>query len=310
MGLQEHRQAKRGAETVKVKHQHSPAQHAVLITAYKNPQQIVDIVNYLNSGFKFYVHVDTRSKMDTSRLGDIENVHVFQRHAVKWGSINHLHSILLLSKEALSDPMNQYFHLITGQDFPVKSADHILHELDTSNDYLEHFRLPSEYWQDNGGMDRLEYYNPYEVFDYRTLTGKIIIKLLVMAQKILKIKRRDPRNIFPLLFGGSSYWSLSRRSVQYVIDFTNTNPAAIERLKYTFCSEEIYFQTVLLNSSLSSNIVNDNLRYIDWSPHRSGNPAFLDDSDYEKVRASNKIFARKFHETTSERLRKLLIEVR
>lgn len=70
----------------------------------------------------------------------------------------------------------------------------------------------------------------------------------------------------------------------------------MKTMQFTFCSEEIYFQTVLLNSEHAKNIVNDCLRYIDWSSGRGGYPAFLDVTDYEKIKTSNNIFARKFRE--------------
>jgi hypothetical protein len=50
------------------------------------------------------------------------------------------------------------------------------------------------------------------------------------------------------------------------------------------------------------------LRYIDWVTRRGGSPAFLDNTDYEKIIISNKIFARKFHEKYSEELKMNLIK--
>jgi hypothetical protein len=93
-----------------------------------------------------------------------------------------------------------------------------------------------------------------------------------------------------------------------VVDFTNNNDNVMKRFKYTYVSDEIYFQTVLLNSMIAGDtIVNDNLRYIDWSSKKRGLPAFLDITDYEKIKLSNKIFARKFHEVDSDELKRLLI---
>jgi hypothetical protein len=51
------------------------------------------------------------------------------------------------------------------------------------------------------------------------------------------------------------------------------------------------------------------LRYIDWASGRGGNPAFLDNTDYEKIKISNKIFARKFHENYSEELKRKIVEM-
>ncbi|MDR2683370.1 MAG: hypothetical protein LBB64_05820, partial [Dysgonamonadaceae bacterium] len=71
--------------------------------------------------------------------------------------------------------------------------------------------------------------------------------------------------------------------------------------------EEIYFQTVLLNSEYAKNIVNDNLRYVSWKNAREESPAFLDNDDYEEIKMSNKLFARKFHEKHSEELKRRLM---
>ena len=281
---------------------------AVLITAYKNVEQIVDIIDYLGDNFEFYIHVDKKSTMDLSPIEERDYVHVFKNFYVNWGSVNHLKSILFLSKEALVDKKNQFFHLITGQDFPVKPVNYFYNELDIRKDYIDYFEMPAKNcWMDeNGGMDRIEYYRPFEVFNDKSTMDRIILQVLFKTQKILKIKRKLPAGIFQKFYGGNTYWSLTRDSLQYVLDFTNENEKAIKSMNHTFCVEEIYFQTVLLNSKYAFNIVNDNLRYIDWSSERE-RPAFLDATDYEKIKLSNKLFARKFHETNSDKLKQLII---
>lgn len=124
---------------------------------------------------------------------------------VNWGSFNHLKSILFLSEQALDDKRNGYFHLITGQDFPIKPTRYFFEELDTQKDYLEYFEMPEKRWPGNGGMDRLEYYLPYEIFDYKSIIGKIIIRTLEIMQKLIKLKRRVPYSAFHKLYGGSTY---------------------------------------------------------------------------------------------------------
>ena len=281
---------------------------AVLITAYKNVEQIVDIINYLGDNFEFYIHIDKKSTMDLSPIEGIDYVHLFKIFHVNWGSVSHLKCILLLSEKALADRRNEYFHLITGQDFPVKPVNYFFNELDMRKDYIGYFAMPAtDCWtEENGGMDRLEYYRPFEVFNDKTMIGRKILRSLLFIQKKIKRKRKYPRAIFPDFYGGGTYWSLTRDSLQYVLDFTNKNEKAIKSMNYTFCPEEFYFQTILLNSNRACNIVNDNLRYIDWNSGR-GRPAFLDTTDYEKIKSSNKLFARKFHESDSEELKRLII---
>ena len=93
--------------------------------------------------------------------------------------------------------------------------------------------------------------------------------------------------------GGATYWTLSREILQLALNFTRQNPAFFKRFKYTFCAEEIYFQTVIMNSEYSINVINDNLRFIDWENGTGGGQAFLDESDYEIIIKTNKFVTRK-----------------
>jgi hypothetical protein len=61
--------------------------------------------------------------------------------------------------------------------------------------------------------------------------------------------------------------------------------------------DEIFFQTIILNSSFARRAVNDNLRYIEWKDPDAGSPAILRKSDFQKLASSSKLFARKFDMT-------------
>jgi hypothetical protein len=281
---------------------------AILMTAYKNENQIHDIIDYFGDDFEFYIHIDKKSSMNLSEnYGGRNNVHVYKEYIANWGSVNHLAAILLLSKKALEDERNGYFHLITGQDFPTVPASYFKNELDTARDYLEYFELPTDRWP-YGGMDRIEYYNLFEWFNFKKNIGELCIRTVRQIQKALKIKRKTTlHKFFTQLYGGSTYWSLTKNSLQYVVNHTNKNPKVFKTMKFTLCAEELYFQTLLVNSPHIQTIVNDNLRYIIRDPERGGYPAFLDETDYEEIKKSNNIFARKFHESKSVTLKNLLI---
>lgn len=281
---------------------------AILITAYKNENQIIDIINYFGKDFNFYIHVDKKSPMNLSKTIREDNIHIYKKYIVNWGSVNHLKAILFLSKEALENKQNEYFHLITGQDFPIKTKKYFTYELNKEKDYLTYFEMPANCWV-NGGMDRVEYYNFYEYFNVKNLAGRFILKCILKIQKVFKIKRKKTLfNYFEKVYGGSTYWTLTKESLQYVLELTNRKPEVLKTMKFTICAEEIYFQTILVNSKQIKNIANNNLRYIDWNTESGASPAFLDETDFEKIIRTENIFARKFHEKSSEKLKKLLME--
>ncbi len=287
---------------------------AILITAYKNFEHLVDIIDFFDESFEFHIHVDKKSKVPKSifeKISARKNVKTFlQKYRVNWGGVNHLKSALFLASKALQESDSQYFHLISGQDFPIKNI--MQFKKMTSgykfNDYLEYFEIPTKTWaNENGGLDRIQYYHLFDMLD-----AKKYIKWLwkfVSMQKKLHLKR-PIKNKIPKLYGGSTWWSLSRETLQYVIDYTNKTPYLINRLQYTFCPEEIYFQTVIMNSGYSKKVINDNLRYIDWESTRIGkysaSPAILSSSHFDEIAVSKKLFARKFDHPISDNLKVML----
>jgi hypothetical protein len=95
-------------------------------------------------------------------------------------------------------------------------------------------------------------------------------------------------------FGGSSYWCLARDCIEYVHRFVHENRAFVNWFKTVDVPDEIFFQTILMNSSLAVNLVNDDLRYMEWPVPDSGSPSILRVEAFERFIRSPKLFARKF----------------
>jgi hypothetical protein len=54
------------------------------------------------------------------------------------------------------------------------------------------------------------------------------------------------------------------------------------------------FSTLLLNSPLQERVINDHIHYIAWKDPEAASPSILDESDFDQLLASPKLFARKF----------------
>jgi len=279
---------------------------AVLITAYKNYFHLEELVDFFDENYNIYIHIDKKSKItkeEEAKLSSRVNVKFISRqYKINWGGVNHLNSILLLCKRALHDNKNEYFHLITGHDYPIKSLDVFSDFFSALNgkDFMEYHPLPYEAWE-KGGFDRLEKFNFYDLVNGRNGIGKIFINKIAQFQKIIGFKRKYYDG-FPDLYGGSTYWSLRRETLEYVFKYMKENPRFLNRFKYSFCSEEIFFQTVLLNSPLRENIINNHKRFIVWEERNGNFPANLDDSDYRNITETDAFFARKFEYPVSGNL--------
>lgn len=278
---------------------------AILITAYKDVDHLCDLINYFpESSFEFYIHFDKKSKADLQPLLELRTqrtIFISRKYKVNWGGRNHLRAILLLAAAALKNNELVFFHLISGQDFPVKHPDYFLNDFDKEKDYLQTVPYPVKHLR-NGARDWYELYNFYDLLDAKKYMS--VIRFLRNLQLRFGFTRKLSTG-FSTVFYGSTYWSLTRSTLQAVVAYTNTHPRFLRRMQHTFCSEEIYFPTVILNSPHASKIVNDNLRYIAWeSGGKSGSPKFLDIRDFETINNSTKLFARKFGSPVSDALKK------
>ena len=97
---------------------------AILITAYRDFDQLLDLVALFDDRFGVYIHIDKKSncgdRIYDSLKGQSHVQWVSSDYTINWGGRNHLLAILSLCKKAFADGKYSYFHLITGQDLPIK----------------------------------------------------------------------------------------------------------------------------------------------------------------------------------------------
>ncbi len=257
---------------------------AYIVSAYQLPAQLVRLVGALDSPrASFLVHVDRRSDRRTyeemrTGLAERENVRFIPRHRVYWGGFG-LVSAMLEGIEELYRSRSRFDYAVqlTSQDYPIKSNDHIervLAESDASS-FLAYDRLPGG-WE--RGMDRITYWHSRTIGRPRGWHLR------------LPLRRTFPSGLLP--FGGSSQWCLTRACVDHVRRFVEANPSFVRFFRHVDIPDEIFFHTILMNSELAGTIVNDDLRYVDWT--RQPLPAVLGVGDLPHLAASTKLFARKF----------------
>ena len=271
---------------------------AVLITAYHNVENLNRLIDLFNEDFNVYIHIDVKSgiEMDTTR----HNVFVYREFNINWGGIAHVDAILFLCEQALCEKQNERFHLISGDDYPILSTDAFVDFFSKQKDvnFLEYFKLPYENWDGEGGMERIKYYHPLDRLNIKDTDDFDIYMRYLSLQKYKGTNRELPDIN---LYGGSTWWSLNRLCVEYIIH--NKNKYNLyNRLKDTFVPEEIYIPTLLLNSPLASTIKNDNLRYISWHFKHNNIPAILDEQDLVEISRSKYFFIRKIDPNISRKL--------
>lgn len=267
---------------------------------------IIDIIDSFDEDFSIYIHMDKKYKLTEKERDIISNkkniIFFSQKYKVNWSGFNLLKAQIYLFKKVILDKEIDYVHLISGQDFLVKSLFDFRSYFDkySNTEFISYNQLPMKEWEE-GSFERFYYYRFFDLFNYKSRKGKMIIDKLVDIQKKLKIKRRIP-SYFRKLYGGSNWFSLSRICIEYIIEFTDQFPSFFNELKYTFAPEEVYYSTVVANSSFNDKVVNDNLRYICWKYRNGSFPANIDERDYNQIIDSKNLFARKFEHPHSKTL--------
>jgi hypothetical protein len=270
---------------------------AYIISAYRRLGQVTRLVQRLHDvDTQFFIHVDRKTaarEYDSLQrsLIDLSSVHFLQRHRCHWGGFGHVRATLkgidaLLAEEGAFD----YLILLTGQDYPIKPNAYIARffEANQPKSFMGVSALPSASWSPRGGLDRIQY--PHLRFYGRHAR--------------LPLKRRFPSGL--RAYGGGAYWALSRACVEYISAFVGERPDVVSFFRHVDIPDEIFFHTILMSSPLRESIVDDNLRYIDWT--RGPRPAVLETRDIDALRASPKLFARKFDVDQDENVLDLIDE--
>jgi hypothetical protein len=264
-----------------------------MLLVHNNEIQANRLVSHLANDFDIYVHIDKRSKLQIKRK---ENVFIFKRYKVYWASLNIILATLYLMQKAYKKGYDRYI-LISGQDLPIKTNDEIRKFfVKNTNEYIYSEKLPRSCWNGNGGFDRVIKYWPNRIytgnkyFFYGTILRWIYIIEKLLFKVLLKIKRRPFDYEY---YGGSQWFNFTNHCMQGIFEYLRENKKYIKRFRWTHCSDEIFFQTIINKIRDGLTIVDDYLRYIDWGSG-GAHPKVLREEDYEKITESNDLFARKF----------------
>ena len=266
---------------------------AFLIQAHTGEIQLKKLVDTLiDKENDIFLHIDKKSETLYQNIKKIysnnSKVHILDNRVdVNWSGFSQvLATLSLLSAVRESNKVFDYINFISGQDFPIKPNEEIktvLHQ-HKGREFIEYKDIDDYEW-------RLKIYNLFrENKKNRRLYIRILDNILRYTQKYF-IKRKNFEGF--KLYTGSSWFTITYNCLCFILDYLDKNPSFIKQFKYTACADEHFFQILILNSEFKKYVVNDNLRYIIWSNGKSS-PETLTIKDYDKLKNTDKIFARKF----------------
>ncbi len=189
-----------------------------------------------------------------------------------------------------------YYHLLSGQDLPIKSQNEI-HSICDKLQGKEFVGFVKDTLATREEIYRKTryYYILQNHFRCVTVFEKLMCRpiqiVFIYLQKIFGVKRKYP---MPLK-KGCNWVSITGDFCQYLL---GKKDEVLRMFSHTFCPDEIFLQTILWNSPFRKNIYDINNEYssckrlIDWT---RGKPYIWKMSDYAQLLGDNEcFFARKF----------------
>jgi len=278
---------------------------AYLIIAHNSPKHLNRLINRLNDrNVYFFICIDKRSRIFFD-LPKVNNLYVSRDVKIYWGGFSFVQAVISLLKKAKKLAKFDYYILLSGVDYPVRSNERIQSFFTKHNgkEFINISPMPDN----NKTFDRVEYF--YLETDLNFNLSSIIKRSINRLIRILNIKRSLPRQYSNFIFfGGSTWWMLSGKAINYIVNFIDNNPIFLKFYKSTLVPDESFFQTILGNSKFKKKL-NNSLTFTTWEK-KSPHPSIISEKqlsilqhDVVPTSYGNKLahilFARKFSESNT-----------
>lgn len=278
--------------------------HAYLIMAHSDPEHLSKLVeaidDYRND---IFIHIDKKSditkflhiKSRRSKLKFID-----ERIDVKWGDPSQIDAEYALWRE-IQDGDYGRIHLISGADYPLKSQDEI-HTFFEKHHDKEFIDFENEDVLKGEIRKKMRLYNFF--LSYISNSNRFAAsffnfsrRALLVLQMFTGINRSYSINE---LKKGSNWVSVTQSFVNKLLEYEKEIKGEYH---HTHCSDEIYKQTIAWSCGFIDRISpHGNMRLIDFKRGNRCSPYTFTESDYNILKSTDALFARKFSSSVSGHL--------
>ena len=305
---------------------------AYLIIAHDKIEQLKFLVSLLDyKKHDIYILFDKKAQINREMKEQIESVvkestlYFTKEIPIYWGDYSLVEAELELFTTALKNNDYSMYHLLSGVDLPLDTAENIYNFFDERKDYNFLTMVSDELFEKNKIYERVSFKYLVPHLSSRSINNKILKKGLniyrrfeIGLQRILKI---DFFKKFNLELKYASNWcSLNNVAVEKLIENSSLIKNAFKSGKV---QDELFVPTILYSSSLWGSVyslepTNDqstdfqgNLRYINWW---DGSPYTWTDSekDIEQLKYGKEhghLFSRKFDLEKYPELKEKILEI-
>lgn len=280
--------------------------HAFLIMAHANDLVLHALFQQIDHPSNdIYLHLDNKA----GTVGELPTLKWSQltlvlRKDIHWGGFSQVTCELDLLTAAIPKAY-QYYHLLSGADLLLKSQTdfHAFFEQQAGKEFI-HFQHPV---LSEENADRVRYYYFSGKHDKR-LPIRLIKHVGKQLQRIFRIDRLKAADF--TMQKGSNWFSITHELAAYVI---GKSEWIQQTFHHTYAPDEFFLQTITVNSPFRSNLfLSDfadqctaNQRFVQWSERQMG-PKVFTERDFEALRTSDCLIARKFSAQEPELITRIL----
>lgn len=277
--------------------------HAYLIIAHNEFDLLQKLLVSLDYEYNdLYVHIDKKSKFEdykylTENLKK-SKVNIFSKYSVKWGDKSQVDCEMFLIKKCINFADYSYIHLLSGADLPLKNNEYIysFYEKNQGKEFV-HFDSKNV---SNDSKERVCYYHFFSKcykFSKNRYLNKVVFLIDQLIVKIQKIAHFKKKIHFKNIQKGCNWFSITGGFAKYLVSM---EPYINKMCRYSKCADEVFLQTVLINSKYKFNLYynkfDDNYeacqRYILWDNPKT--PHTFNKNDIDLLLNTKLLFARKF----------------
>ena len=271
---------------------------AIAMLCHKNVEQINALLRAMaHDDIYFYIHVDKKSGIDRETITG-KNVYVLNKDSsvdIQWGGFGMIEATLrLIETISQATAKFDYIWLMSGQDWPLRSANEIVEyvEQHRGEDFIE--IIPSDESFERGYFKRNDLYYPTWMVS-NELHIKIVKHLFWLAtggKKSTKIFKRKSK--IEKFYYGSQWWLLSSQTVNSMTQFLRSNKWFIDYFKNSLVPDESFFQTLYgMIDSVSE--VKPAVCFVNWKSNPNS-PEVLTSDDMNRITEIKRSYlvARKF----------------
>lgn len=287
-----------------------------VISAHKNPDQLAMLIDALQSETsRFFIHIDrnTERTVFEEKLANKQHVYrVKNTVKVRRGGFSIVQAILNAMYDIIEAWLTEkdYVVIMSGQCFPIKSPAYIwnyLHWLQWKSS-MQFLIQPTDERDIRSRVKKYHFHDlviPDIINSFFEKIVSLFIHIPPLRNQIFSYILTRIVNFFVparnyllshyTLYRGSQWQILHAPLVFYCKQFCDSvaGKKFIQSFKNTAWPDELFFQTLLLNSPHKDSIENSVQRYMDRKTGKTL-PKVFEINDFEKLRDSDRLYARKF----------------